>query len=237
MSDPKYGEGATTFPVSAVMRAQGARPHLDVARVDYHLIQSRGPTSAALLSAYGAWRDGWSATFRELDGKSEIYSDEFTRQDQLGVLMYEGRCVSVTGLRWLDLSLPMSGHDSYFRTWPRHIMDTLGSGLIGITSNTIVPSDWRGGLVHPVQGDPLSLKDITIRMSLRRFVDSGARVFVGVARNDRGMHRVAGDLGGRRMARIQMHGIDSDICGWTRSDVVDLGPLVDDLWARKAGAA
>jgi hypothetical protein len=32
-----------------------------------------------------------------------------------------------------------------------------------------------------------------------------------------------------------MHGIESDICGWTRSDVVDLGPIVAALWPKAAG--
>lgn len=56
---------------------------------------------------------------------------------------------------------------------------------------------------------------------------------VGIARNDRNMHRVAGDCGSRKMARIDMHGIESDIVGWTRSDVTDLGSIVEELWGRK----
>lgn len=235
MADPKHREGA--HPASAVMRAQGPRPQLELAHLHYHLVEPRSSGhTPALTLGYGVWRDGWAATFKELHGAADLYSDDFTRLDQIGVLMYEGRCASVTGIRWLDLSLPWSVHDSYFRAWPRHVLEALGTGLLCISCNTIVAPEWRGGLVHDGQQgqtEPLALKDITIRMSLRRFVESTARVFVGVARNDKNMHRVAGDLGSRRMARIQMHGIESDICGWTRSDVADLGKSIEDLWTRR----
>jgi hypothetical protein len=232
MSSKTTKPADTEARASGVMRAERPRPRLSVDRVAYHLLSPRGPADPTLLSAYATWRDGWRATLRELDGVTEIPSDEFTRLDQVGVLMSEGRCISVTGMRWLDLSLPMWLHDSYFRAWPTHVVESLGSGLLGISCNTIVAADWRGTLVHPEVGDPVSLKDLTIRMSLRRFLGSSARIFVGVARNDRGMHRVAGDLGSRRMARIVLHGVESDICGWARSDVADLGPVVESLWGR-----
>lgn len=232
MADPKHRSGE--HPASAVMRSQGPRPQLELERLHYHLVQPRSNGHVpALVMGYTVWREGWAATFRELHGAADLFSDDFTRLDQIGVLVYEGRCVSVTGIRWLDLSLPWSVHDSYFRSWPRHVLDALGTGLLCISCNTIVAPEWRGGTIHERDRDPMTLKDVTIRMSLRRFVESQARVFVGVARNDRNMHRVAGDLGSRRMARIQMHGIDSDICGWTRSDVVDLGPIVEELWRRR----
>ncbi len=222
---------------SGVMRAQRPRPRLEPARVSHHLLQPRGPGSPALLNAYTTWRDGWLATFRELKAAEDLASDEFTRLDQISVLTTEGRCISVIGLRWLDLSLPMSLHDSYFRAWPQRVLDSLGTGLLCIGCNAMIAPDWRGTLVCPPGADPVPLKDLTVRMSLRSFVASQARVYVAVARNDRGMDRVASDLGSRRMARIMMHGIESDICGWARSDVVDLGPLVEDLWARRSSGS
>jgi hypothetical protein len=221
-SAPRLGSGT--------IRSERARPQLDADSLEYRLISPRGPSSPALLAAYATWRDGWAATFRELEGTPDIPSDEFTRLDQVGVLLSEGRCVSVTGLRWLDMSLPMSTQDSYFRTWPKHVLEALGPGLLGVSCNTIIAPAWRGGLVHPAQGDLLPLKDLTLRMSLRRFLDSPAQTFAGVTRNDRGMHDLARELGCRRMAAIVLHGIESDICSWSRSDVIDLGPLIEGLW-------
>ncbi|MGH7436020.1 MAG: hypothetical protein ACRENE_10140 [Polyangiaceae bacterium] len=221
-SAPRLGSGT--------IRSQRARPQLEADRLDYRLISPRGPGDPALLAAYATWSEGWSATFRELDGMAELRSDEFTRLDQVGVLLYEGRCVSVTGLRWLDMSLPMSIQDSYFRAWPKDALGAIGAGLLGVSCNTIIAPAWRGGLVHASEGDPLLLKNLTLRMSLRQFLDTPAQTFVGVARNDRGMHDTAGELGCRRMGSIVLHGIESDICTWTRSDVINLGPVVEGLW-------
>jgi len=220
---------------SGVMCAQAARAQLDVGRAAYHLLRPRGPASPALFAAYTAWRDGWGTTFHELGDTRRLPSDDFTRLDQVCALLADGRCIAVTGLRWLDLALPSSLDDSYFEHWPRHVLESLGGGVIGVGCNTLIVPEWRGALVHPAtEGDPLPLKDVMFRMALRSFLDSPARVFVGITRNDRNMHRVASGLGSRRMARIELHGIESDICGWTRSDVVTLGPIVDELWARRS---
>jgi hypothetical protein len=236
MADPKQHDKGEHK--SGVMRAQRERQQLELSRLDYHLVTPRSKKSTAvLIRAYETWREGWSTVYSELDGASELHSDEFTRLDHVSVLFHDGVCVSFVGIRWLDLSLPWSIHDSYFKKWPKHVLDNLGTGILGIACNAIIPPEWRGGVVMAPSGATLPLKDLTVRLALRRFLESNARIFVAVPRNDRNMHRVTGDAGSRRMARIEMHGIESDIVGWTRSDVADLGPIVDDLWSRKASAA
>jgi hypothetical protein len=46
------------------------------------------------------------------------------------------------------------------------------------------------------------------------------------------MHDLAGELGCHRLGSIVLHGIESDICTWKRSDVITLGPIVDGLWEK-----
>ena len=50
------------------------------------------------------------------------------------------RCVSVTGLRWLDLSLPMAREDSYFTGWPEDVVQRLGT--MGVIANGGGPEEF-----------------------------------------------------------------------------------------------
>lgn len=214
-----------------------SRPRIRIADLEYHVFEPRTAEGPLFERAYVLWRDAWTATFRELEGITRIDSDEFTRQDEIGVLVRDQSCVSVTGVRWLDLSRPTSIDDSYFRVWPEESLRRLAAARVGISSNTVVSPEWRGCLLEPparAAVQPMPLKQATIGMSLRRFASSAASVFVGVARNDRGMHRVAEGLNGHCIATIPVHGIASDIMLWTQEDVADLGPLIGELWDRRA---
>lgn len=214
------------------------RPRIRLADLEYRLFNPRNALGAAFDQAYQLWRDVWTDTLTELDGIKQLHSDEFTRQDEVGVLIQGGSCVSVTGVRWLDMSRQTSIEDSYFRDWPKECIQRIGAARLGISSNTVVSPTWRGALVEAPDASgpaaPMRLNQLTIGMSLRRFADSPASLFVGVARNNRGMHRVAENLGAERIATIPVHRIDSDIMLWTQEDVANLGPLVGALWDRRS---
>src|SRR5262245_14991894 len=65
-----------------------------------------GAAGAPLMrAAYELWRDGWTATLREVSGIERIDSNEFTRQDEIEVIVHRGACIAVTSLRWVDVSL------------------------------------------------------------------------------------------------------------------------------------
>lgn len=238
MKPLRQSQSVESEQVSSIM-LKASRPRIQLAELEYHLFDTRTARAPLFDRAYVLWREVWTATFHELEGVTRIDSDEFTRQDEIGVLVRGESLVSVTGVRWMDLSRPTSIDDSYFRVWPEESLRRLAGVQLGISSNTVVSPEWRGGLLAPpadVDVLPMPLKQATIGMSLRRFADSTATVFVGVARNDRGVHRVAEGLNGHRIATIPMHGIDSDIMLWTREDVVNLGPLIGNLWDRRAGS-
>jgi len=226
---PDSPDGSMTL-----LRVPRVRRAVRAEEIEYRLLNPRGPASAPLSAAYAVWHEVWLSTLRELDGLKQLGSDEFTRQDEVGVIMHGEECVSVTGIRWLDLSQRMFMEDSYFSTWPSHCLDALRGRAVGVSSNTVLALDWRGGRIEPTSDSaiPMAIKEATISLSLRRFMDSSAELFVGVARNNRSMERVANDLGGRRIGQIRLHGEDSDIMCWSRKDLLDLGPTVENLWSR-----
>jgi len=209
---------------------------IPVEEIEYHLFVPQRAHDPLLESAYNVWRDGWRATLEELDGTTRLHSDEFARQDEVGVLSIGTRCLSVTGLRWLDLSLARSREDSYFQHWPSEAVAALGTAFVGITSNTIVHPESRRTLVaapRGTSGDGTRLAFATIALSVRRFVASPAESIIALTRNDRAMDRAATALGATKLSQIYLHGVETDVIVVPRANARPHGPVVDDLWARR----
>jgi hypothetical protein len=205
-------------------------------QLEYHLFVPQRAHDPLLEDAYRVWRDVWRDTFEELEGTAQIHSDEFTRQDEIGVLTLGGRCISVTGLRWLDLSLARSRDDSYFKPWPAESLAALGTGVVGITGNAVVHPDWRGTLVEPSRstpGNPARLAFIAIALTIQRFFASPAECSVALTRNDRGMDRVAVALGATSLSHIRLHGLETNVVRFPRNCVRQTEPVVDELWGRR----
>lgn len=218
-----------------IQRSVGLRT-IAVDELQYHLVSPRPMRHPIIERAYALWREVWQSTLLELDGVAELSSDEFTRQDEIGVLMHGTRCVSVVGLRWIDLSLDMWRDDSYFKPWPRRPLADLGDRIIGISSNAVVHPDWRGTRVAPPQGssaEPVRLAYLAVGLTVQRFFESAAESSVAVTRNDRGMNRVCLALGAARMSGIELHGLETDVMHFPRSCVSEREPALAQLWERR----
>lgn len=207
-----------------------------VEALEYHLFRPRRAHDPLLEDAYEVWRDSWKATFSELQGSVALHSDEFVRQDELAVVAAGGRCIAVTGLRWLDMALARSREDSYFKSWPAEAVAALGTQPVLVGSNTVVHPAWRRTLVEAPRtqpGDPMRLVFVTIALTVRRFESSAARHLIALTRNDRAIDRVGAALGARRLAQIHMHGIETDVMCLDRANATEAGPIVGELWRRR----
>ncbi|HKO91211.1 MAG TPA: hypothetical protein VJU61_08665 [Polyangiaceae bacterium] len=212
------------------------RQTVPVETLEYHLFRPRKAHDPLLESAYDVWREGWRATLLELEGTTELHSDDFSRQDEIGVIASGGQCVAVTGIRWLDLSLPRSLEDSYFKTWPGPAVAAVAQRFVSVASNTVVHPDWRGTLIDAPrgqEGDPTRLAFATVALSVRRFVASSADLLIALTRNDRSIDRFAQALGATRLALIQVHGIDTDVICIERPNATPEGPVMNELWRRR----
>jgi hypothetical protein len=189
-----------------------------------------------LRAAYELWRNEWLATLGELDGITRLHSDEFGRLDEVGVLSLGERCISLIGLRWFDLALPMAREDSYFEHWPEDVMARVARGIVATTSNVCIHSSYRRAVVDPSSeraGDPASLILTTIALGFKRCMESPAEHVIAVTRNDRSVNRVAAAAGAVKLGQIKLHGIDSDLILVTRENVKTRGPVFDVLWSRR----
>jgi len=185
-------------------------------------------------AAYELWHSVWLATFRHLAGASHLDSNEFTRQDEILALSHAGVCISITALRWIDRTTRIGREDSYFRPWPPDALQKIGP-LLAVSSNTVIAETFRGARIQSDGAEPQRLSELIIGMALRRFAASKFHEFIGVARNDRKMDRVAAALGGKVIGRIIVHGIESDIMLFARSALPAFGPAIEEIWTRRSG--
>ena len=202
----------------------------------YHLFKPRAPEHPLALVAYATWRDQWLNTLREVAGTSRLFSDEFTRQDEIGALYQDGHCVAVTALRLVDRSTIVGREDSYFEPWPPHALTSVGHGLVGISSNTLVHPEWRGGevtLSEDGANAALRLPLAILALTQRRFAELGVVSMMGVARNDRAMNHIGAALGARKVGQILVHGAESDLLCFPCTSSPAEGATVDWLWTHR----
>jgi hypothetical protein len=212
------------------------RRRVPVDALEYHLFRPRRAHDPLLERAYDVWREGWRNTLFELDGCTELHSDEFGRQDEIAVFAIAEHCVAVTGIRWLDLSLSRSREDSYFKHWPAEAVQKIEGRLACVASNTVVHPSWRGTLIDPPEhapGEPMRLAFATVALSVRRFLASSAECLIALTRNDRSIDRMAVALGATRLAQIRMHGIETDVICIDRANATPHGAVVSELWRRR----
>jgi hypothetical protein len=162
--------------------------------------------------AYRCWSEVWHETFAELDNKSDVPSDDFTRQDEVGALFHGYECIALTFYRWIDLTSPMYRADSYFSVWPEDIRDAACSRgpRICVSSNFTVSAVWR-------RAAGCSLKDVLGALVVERFLASDADTLVGTMRADRGMSRLTDRLGFQRLrGNVIHHGVEVDLVAFYR---------------------
>jgi hypothetical protein len=207
-------------PKSSASASQLA--HIDPSNFAYDLLSPRSTSEASrekLMDAYRCWRGVWAQTLMEVDGAPDVFGDDFTRQDELGALFYQGSCIGLTGYRWVDLSMPQCQDDSYFRAWPKSALGSVveGGKRVCIGSNLTVLPNWRGA----AQG--ISVKEVLMLLAVRRFLASDADTMVGTMRNDRGMNGLVYRLGAVPVLQnVALHGVRNDLVTFSRRA---MGPI------------
>lgn len=74
---------------------------------------------------YNHWHTIWSATFQEIDEGDGLFSDQFTRQDEILALFHNDVCVAVCCHRLVDMRMPSFKKDSYFEPWTDYALQRL----------------------------------------------------------------------------------------------------------------
>lgn len=187
--------------------------------LSYHLLypQAVGPADVPLIGeAYRCWAEVWRETFAVLEGRSDIPSDDFTRQDEVGALFHGYECIALSFYRWVDLSNPIVRDDSYFSIWPSDVCDAACARgtRVCVSSNFTISAAFR-------RAEGCSLKDVLGALVVERFLASQADTLVGTMRCDRGMSRLTDRLGFTKLREgVSHHGVDVDLVAFYRDSCV-----------------
>jgi hypothetical protein len=202
--------------------------HLDELR--YVLIPGENPSgeiSDVYRAAYRCWSKVWSDTFLELEGDSRIFSDDFTRQTEIGAIMAGDRCIAMGFLHAVDFRLPTARHDSYFKVWSDEAIASLikdGPEIL-VASHLTVDAGSRGDL-----GNGLYLKDLIVGLVVKSLLASRADAMTGTMRCNRGAQRSAYQYGATAIQKgVIHHGVEVDIVAFYRRHLATPGTLTTDL--------
>ncbi|MBX2986968.1 MAG: hypothetical protein KF802_03635 [Bdellovibrionaceae bacterium] len=161
--------------------------------------------------AYTHWESVWGATFQELDGKSRIFSDNFTRQHEIHALFEDLNCVAMCGLRYYDFRTTTPRKDSYFEAWSEDALDQLvryGKRVV-IASNLSIDPNRRG---REATGGQYNLKDLIIATTLRRIGELEIDAMTGTMRVDKNMQGLIYQAGGVPIQReVIYHNVPVDL--------------------------
>lgn len=214
-ADPIDPSRASSVP-HQLTRSPAPRPIIQPELLSFHRLSPRhaGPLDLPLLgSAYQCWSEVWKQTFAELEGKSALHSDDFTRQDEIGALFHGYECIALFFSRRVDLSNPLVHDDSYFSVWPREAREAACAhgSRVWLSSNITIHPRWR----RPAN---VQLSQLICALIIERFLVSDADVLVGTMRNDRRMNAVTYGLGAQPLVRdVIHHGVAVDLVAFYRA--------------------
>lgn len=144
--------------------------------------------------SFKCWYDVWRAfKVQEHSDESPLFSDEFTRQDEILALFYKGECFALTlfkSVRADDITMSL---DSYFSVWSELALKSLttrGKNILVCSQFTVSPN-------YRQKNIDIAWKDILFSMSIKKFLeDKNSNAMTGTMRLKKGMGKMSYHGGG-----------------------------------------
>ncbi len=197
----------------------------------FYVFNPRDPHPFAqdvILKSYQMWHEVWVAALGELDGATDLKSDDFTRQQSVGVLFHNDQPIGSVFFSNVDLGLSMWRKDSYFAAWPEATMIELGQRYpnVLVCSYFTLSSGFRRG----TQG--FNGKQLLSALAVEHFFNSRLPAMVGTMRVNRGMHTLCYDLHAAPLIQgLEMHGVAVDLILFDQQKLKDKtlrGPMAKE---------
>lgn len=182
---------------------------------------------------YNCWEMLWNDAYREMKIEKALYSDVFTRQDLVGAVLYEGKCVGVSCFRWADSLTVDFSKDSYFSLWEEADLkeaSKFGPRII-VCSNLAVHPLARGGNLG------VSMRELLTGMTTEVFRASTADAMAAHIRIDKKVNEACA-MWGAQLIRPSIHfsgGISGDFMVFSKESVAtrpahELDAVLRELW-------
>ena len=206
---------------------------------DYHLcvISGREVENSLLheyQKIYNHWHSVWSQTFKEVSGNATLFSDNFTRQDEIIAVMKNDKCISAVCHRLFDFRTTAARNDSYFESWPEDAFHRLGKNgpTIVIAGQLSVDPEYRK------TQSGIRMSELTTYLSLGRLQHLPISGISIAARNARSMDSIFRVYQPETLREeITLHGEPTSLFGLYPPTMSSSGvpesirALGDELWA------
>ncbi len=118
---------------------------------------------------FATWLETWEdAIQNDLKLGTELYSDEFTRQDEICALydFDRNKCIGMAFFRYVNFECETSQKDSYFSEWPEEAQKK----LIKKGSKIAVCSQFTVALAYRKERSPFKWKDVVMFSIVNHFI-------------------------------------------------------------------
>lgn len=170
---------------------------LDVYFIKGNLLLNPLPLRNIHQKAFHCWHETWEDYFHgEHHINNVLYSNEFTRQDNVLALFYKDECFAITFFKeviWDDVTAPL---DAYFSVWTPEALKLLrqkGDNIL-ICSQFTVAKKFRSRKTN------IPWKSILFNLSIKCFLESTSDVMTGTMRVSKGMGKMSVLAGGDLLA-------------------------------------
>lgn len=152
---------------------------------------SGGLDAAEYKAAHEMWHHVWSSTLKDFGSNEKIYSDAFTRQDEILSIFHGQACVGMLLLRWMDFTRFNYATDSYFKIWTEIDIAKLTrfGKRIMISSYLTVHPEYR------IKHTGVSFRDVILDLMVQRFLPSDMDSISGITRREKHVHTTSYNLG------------------------------------------
>lgn len=146
--------------------------------------------------AFKAWHETWENTYKnDFHSDSALYSDEFTRQDEIVALFYKGECASLCFFSHINMQDESANLDSYFDCWSveaRSALCEYGTQVIICSQFTVIEKFRKAG---PPEIDNVPWKMLLTGISMKYFLHSKKDGMTGTMRVNKGMGKLTQQFG------------------------------------------
>lgn len=175
---------------------------VDFEKLDVYLIKGNSKNNPSDLQSiyqksFQCWHETWDDFYNgEHHSNVKLNSNEFTRQDEVLALFYEGECFAITFFKEVDWRDSTAALDAYFNPWtPEALMGLRQQGdRILICSQFTVAKAFRNRKVD------LPWKYILSGFNMKRFLTSDSNAMTGTMRVKKGMGRMSVEAGATPLA-------------------------------------
>lgn len=167
--------------------------------------------------AYDLWLQVWSEAFNQLGVSTPLRSDDFSRADQIGILLFRGEVVGSTSFVKLNFSRPYALRDSSVSSWSddrlAELKRSYADQSVLVATYFSLCASWRKPSMKS-----LNAKELIAALTCEYFYSSDCAAMIATVRNDRGMHRVCYNLNATPVVeRQEKHGVAVDLVLWDKS--------------------